>query len=185
MTRTSGFVMIALVAGLTIGFFARDLKPEARLRSDARAKDLAAIERLHKADVEVTLPQDPSALTELFSDGAANLVFPTPAIGKNLRARIASVRARTGSKVDDASRPNRQQYIRQRSPHFGCRMARRQGQDCNLMRLPAARGGGMGEVYGARDTRLECTVATKILRAQFFADLVRKQRFRGPFFGAV
>jgi len=82
MTRTSGFVMIALVAGLAIGFFARDLKPETRLRSDARAKELAAIESLHKADVEVTLPQDPSALTELFSDDAVNLVFPTPAVGK-------------------------------------------------------------------------------------------------------
>jgi ketosteroid isomerase-like protein len=74
--------MIALVAGLAIGFFARDLKPETRLRSDTRAKDLAAIEKLHKADVEVTLPQDPSALTELFSEDAMNLVFPTPAVGK-------------------------------------------------------------------------------------------------------
>jgi len=37
--------------------------------------------------------------------------------------------------------------------------------------------GGMGEVYRARDTRLERTVAVKILPAQFFADPVRKQRF--------
>jgi ketosteroid isomerase-like protein len=82
MARTSGFVILALVAGLIIGFFARDLKPERRLRSDARTKDLAAIEKLHQADVEVTLPQDPDALTELFSDNAVNLVFPTPAVGK-------------------------------------------------------------------------------------------------------
>src|SRR6184192_2133525 len=37
--------------------------------------------------------------------------------------------------------------------------------------------GGMGEVYRARDTRLERTVAIKILPAQFSTDPVRKQRF--------
>ena len=35
----------------------------------------------------------------------------------------------------------------------------------------------MGEVYRARDTRLERTVAIKILPAQFSSDPVRKQRF--------
>jgi serine/threonine protein kinase len=36
--------------------------------------------------------------------------------------------------------------------------------------------GGMGEVYRAKDTRLERTIAIKILPAQFSSDPVRKQR---------
>src|SRR5215813_6138585 len=37
--------------------------------------------------------------------------------------------------------------------------------------------GGMGEVYKARDTRLERFVAVKVLRSDKIADPARKQRF--------
>jgi serine/threonine protein kinase len=37
--------------------------------------------------------------------------------------------------------------------------------------------GGMGEVYRARDTRLNRTIAVKILPAQLSSDPIRKQRF--------
>jgi uncharacterized protein (TIGR02246 family) len=50
------------------------------LRRDTRAADLAAIEKLHKADVEATLTQDPRFLNALWSDDAVKLDVPGPPI---------------------------------------------------------------------------------------------------------
>ena len=44
------------------------------------AADWAAIEKLHKADVEATIKQDPSALTTPWSDDGANFGFPGPPV---------------------------------------------------------------------------------------------------------
>jgi uncharacterized protein (TIGR02246 family) len=82
MTRGSIFVTIAFVAGLALGLFAQSPGSGRLPRRVARAEDLAAIEKLHRADIEATLPQDPGALTDLFSDDAVNLAFPTPAVGR-------------------------------------------------------------------------------------------------------
>ena len=47
---------------------------------EARAADLAAIQRLHQADIDATMTQDLSALTTLWSDDAVNLGFPGPPV---------------------------------------------------------------------------------------------------------
>jgi len=74
---------IALAAGTAIGFAAKgsmDTTVQAQGQKGTRAADLAAIERLHKADVDATLTQDPKALTVLWSDDGVNLGFPGPPV---------------------------------------------------------------------------------------------------------
>ena len=80
MRRTALFVTMTFLAGLSIGSFARSAYTR-MLQRRTHAADLAAIEKLHKADVEATLTQDPSSLTKLWSDDGVNLGFPTPVVG--------------------------------------------------------------------------------------------------------
>jgi uncharacterized protein (TIGR02246 family) len=47
---------------------------------EARSADLAAIRKLHQADIDATMTQDLNALTTLWSDDAVNLGFPGPSV---------------------------------------------------------------------------------------------------------
>ncbi len=80
MTRTSVFVTVAFLAGLGIGYFARSAGIGTPHRTDTHAADLAAIEKLHRADIEATLKGDPSLLINLWSDDCVKLGVPGPAV---------------------------------------------------------------------------------------------------------
>ena len=79
--RRTVVTILVFVAGLGIGYFARSAGMGTLQRRDTHAADLAAIEKLHRADMEVTLTQDPSSMANLFSDDAVNLGFPSPVVG--------------------------------------------------------------------------------------------------------
>ena len=76
MGRIFAFVAIAFLAGLGMGLSARTIVVAAPPSADTHAADLAAIDRLHKADVAATLTQDPTALTKLWSEDAVKLDVP-------------------------------------------------------------------------------------------------------------
>jgi hypothetical protein len=79
MRRTSLITILGFVAGLVTGFFARGAVGTLQQRYTHKA-DLAAIEKLHKADEECTLTQDPKCLTTLWSEDGINLGFPGPPV---------------------------------------------------------------------------------------------------------
>jgi ketosteroid isomerase-like protein len=76
MTRIVQAGIALVLAGLGFGSLALGAPHRKVGAGDARAADLAGIEKLHKADVAATLTQDPGALTELWSDDGVNLQFP-------------------------------------------------------------------------------------------------------------
>src|SRR5271167_1871333 len=80
MKRTSLVTILVLVAGLGVGYFARSAGIGRLQRTDTHAADVAAIEKLHQADVEATLMQDPSLLINLWSDDCVKLGVPAPAV---------------------------------------------------------------------------------------------------------
>jgi ketosteroid isomerase-like protein len=80
MKNTFLIILLVFVAGLCVGVFSRSARTATLDQKDAHAADLAAIEKLHKADVEATMTQDLGALTTLWSDDAINLGFPGPPV---------------------------------------------------------------------------------------------------------
>jgi len=79
--RSASLVTIAgFLAGLGLGFFARPMAQGAPRQTDTHAADMAAIEKLHQADMAATLAQDPKSLTALWSDDGVNLGFPGPPV---------------------------------------------------------------------------------------------------------
>jgi hypothetical protein len=60
MRRTSVFVVIVFVA--------RSAGTDTTRRGDTPTADLAAIEKLHKKNIEVTLSQDPQGLLDLWTE---------------------------------------------------------------------------------------------------------------------
>jgi uncharacterized protein (TIGR02246 family) len=79
MRRNSLVAILVFVAGLGIGYFARSAVGTTH-RTDTHAADLAAIEKLHRADIEATLTQNPNQLINLWSDDCVKLGVPGPAI---------------------------------------------------------------------------------------------------------
>jgi uncharacterized protein (TIGR02246 family) len=79
MRLTSMLTALAFLAGFAAGH-AGPSTTHAFHPDDTHGADLAAIEKLHKADVDATLTQDPSALTVLWSDDGVNMGFPGPPV---------------------------------------------------------------------------------------------------------
>jgi uncharacterized protein (TIGR02246 family) len=89
MKHNSLATILVFVAGLGIGYFTRTAGMGRLQRKDTHVVDLAAIEKLHRADVEATLKQDPSLLINLWSDDCVKLGVPGPAvIGKKAMQEV-------------------------------------------------------------------------------------------------
>jgi hypothetical protein len=76
MRRIPVYVTTAFLAGLGIGLFLRTAAMAAPQQADTHVADLAAIDKLHKADEECTLTQDPACLTALWSDDGVKVDAP-------------------------------------------------------------------------------------------------------------
>jgi ketosteroid isomerase-like protein len=83
MRRPTVFMTMAFLAGLGVGYYARSIGIGTPHRTDAHAADMAAIEKLHRKDIEVTLSQDPKGLLDIWTEDAVRfLPGNPPAVGK-------------------------------------------------------------------------------------------------------
>jgi uncharacterized protein (TIGR02246 family) len=82
MRRASPITILVFVAGLGIGYFARGAVGNLLQRFTHKA-DLAAIEKVHQADIDATLTQDAKRLIDLWAeDGVQFNPGSPPAVGK-------------------------------------------------------------------------------------------------------
>jgi ketosteroid isomerase-like protein len=83
MRHTALVTIPVFVAGLGIGFFARNAVTGVFERRGPYAADLTAIEKLHQKDIEVTLSQDPKGLLDIWTEDAVRFnPGSPPAVGK-------------------------------------------------------------------------------------------------------
>src|SRR6516225_229725 len=80
MRRTPVLLAIAFLLGFGGGYFARSAWMSRPHGGEAGAADLAAIQKLHQADIDATMTQDLNALTTLWSEDAVNLGFSGPPV---------------------------------------------------------------------------------------------------------
>jgi len=81
MRRASLVTILVFVAGLGIGYFARSAAGTLQRRT--HAANLAAIEKVHQEEIEVTLTQDPKGLIDLWAEDAVQFnPGSPPAVGK-------------------------------------------------------------------------------------------------------
>jgi uncharacterized protein (TIGR02246 family) len=80
--RRTLLLILVFLAGLAIGYIARNAGLGVPHKLERHAADLAAIEKLPKAGVAASLMQDPASMTSLWSDDGVNLgTAGTPAVG--------------------------------------------------------------------------------------------------------
>jgi ketosteroid isomerase-like protein len=83
MRRSYLIMILVFVAGLGVGYFVRTISIGSIHSMETHAVDLAAIEKLHKEDIEVTLAQDPKGLLDIWTeDGVRFNPGSLPAVGK-------------------------------------------------------------------------------------------------------
>ena len=94
MKRNSVFVSIAFLAGLASGSFVQSALGTLQ-QKDPHASDMAAIEKLHQADEEATLKQDPIYLEKLWTEDCIKVDGPDgPVVGlKAMKEMYAKFKA--------------------------------------------------------------------------------------------
>ena len=82
MKWTSLLVSLAFLAGLTSSSFVQSAMGTIQ-QKDSHASDMAAIEKLHQEDIQVTLSQNEKGLADIWTDDAVRFNPPgPPAVGK-------------------------------------------------------------------------------------------------------